>query len=187
MGRLIVVQFITLDGVVEDPDGSAGTAGGGWAMRYGPEGVAGDKFRLGPILQDGILLFGRRTWEHFSTLWPTRNDPFSQGMNAAAKVVVTHQDIDPGQWANSHRIPAPLPAWVTDTLQTHDIVVIGSGSVIPQLAVAGFIDEYRLLTFPVAVGTGRRLYPDGVRLTLTAAERVGPAVLSIYNTRSEAD
>lgn len=186
MGRLIVVQFITLDGVVEDPDGSAGTAGGGWAMRYGPQGVAGDKFRLGPILEHGLLLFGRRTWEHFSTLWPARDDPFSQRMNAAAKVVVTHQHLDPGVWANSSRIPAPLADWVTGTSRLRDIVVIGSGSVVAQLAAAGLVDEYRLLTFPIAVGAGRRLYPDGVQLSLTAAERVGPAILGIYTTRDEA-
>ena len=68
MGRVIVVQFMTVDGVVEDPDGSDGTDFGGWAMRHGPQGIAGDKFRLGPILNTGTLLFGRRTWEHFSTL-----------------------------------------------------------------------------------------------------------------------
>jgi hypothetical protein len=71
MGRLIVISFITLDGVVEDPDGSGQTPCGGWAMRHGPQGVAGDKFRLGSILEEGTLVFGRHTWEHFSTLWPS--------------------------------------------------------------------------------------------------------------------
>ncbi|MCB2609575.1 hypothetical protein KQ754_15815, partial [Listeria monocytogenes] len=62
MGTVIVAQFVTLDGVVEDPDGHGGTPFGGGAMRYGPEGVAGDKFRLGTVMQDGVLLLGRRTW-----------------------------------------------------------------------------------------------------------------------------
>ena len=83
MGKLIVIQFITLDGVVEDRTAVSHTGFGGWAMRHGPQAVAGDKFRLGPILTHGTLLFGRRTWEHFSTLWPTREDAFSQAMNAA--------------------------------------------------------------------------------------------------------
>jgi dihydrofolate reductase len=186
MGRLIVVQFITLDGVVEDPDGSDGIAFGGWAMRYGPQGVAGDKFRLGPILEHGILLFGRRTWQHFSTLWPARSDPFSQKMNAAAKVVVTHRGVDAGEWANSSRIPGPLATWVHDASQTQDIVVIGSGSIVAQLQAAGLVDEYRLLTFSTAVGAGRRLYPDGVQLRLAAAERVGPATLATYSTGDSA-
>src|SRR3954451_5206459 len=93
MGRCLVIQFITLDGVVEDPDGSAQTAFGGWAMRYGPEGVAGDKFRLGPVLEQGTLLFGRRTWELFSRLWPKRDNEFAKAMNAADKAVVTHREV----------------------------------------------------------------------------------------------
>ena len=65
MNRIIVIEFITLDGVVEDPDGSDGTPGGGWAFRFGPEAVAGDKFKLGARLDTGALLFGRETWQLF--------------------------------------------------------------------------------------------------------------------------
>ena len=75
---VIVVEFVTVDGVVEDPDGSGGTATGGWAFRHGPEAVAGDKFRLGPLLDTGTLLLGRTTWELFSKLWPGRTDEFSR-------------------------------------------------------------------------------------------------------------
>ncbi len=100
MGRLIVTSFTTLDGVVEDPDGSDGTPFGGWAMRHGPQGVAGDKFRLGPILEHGTLLFGRRTWDHFRTLWPHRDDSFSQAMNAATKAVVTHRPVNEAELAD---------------------------------------------------------------------------------------
>jgi dihydrofolate reductase len=183
MGRLIVIQFITLDGVVEDPDGSGQSAFGGWAMRHGPQGVAGDKFRLGPILEEGTLLFGRRTWEHFSTLWPHRDDPFSQAMNAADKAVVTHREIDPNTWSNSRAIDRHLTAWVRSHLATTDLVVIGSSSVVDQLASAGLVDEYRLLTFPTAVGSGRRLFTESRMLELVSAERVGPGVLSILTTR----
>ncbi len=183
MGRLIVIQFITLDGVVEDPDGSDGSPFGGWAMRHGPQGVAGDKFRLGPILEHGTLLFGRRTWDHFADLWPSRNDPFSQAMNAATKVVVTHHAIDDDRWSNSRVIDQPLTAWVREQLPTTDIVVIGSGSVVDELAAADLIDEYRLITFPTAVGSGRRLFTDERQLELTSSEQVGPGVLSVFTTR----
>jgi dihydrofolate reductase len=183
MGRLIVVQFITLDGVVEDPDGSDRAAFGGWAMRYGPQGVAGDKFRLGPILQHGTLVFGRRTWEHFSNLWPNRDDPFSRAMNAADKAVVTHREIDDATWSNSRTIDQPLAAWVRRHLTATDLVVIGSHSVVDELTEAGLIDEYRLLTFPTAVGAGRRLFTDPRMLELVRAEQVGPAVLSVLTTR----
>jgi dihydrofolate reductase len=183
MGRLIVVQFITLDGVVADPDGSDGTPFGGWAMRFGPEGVSGDKFRLGEILTTGTLLFGRRTWEHFATLWPARDDAFSRAMNAASKAVVTTRALPEGAWSNSRRIDGGLLDWVGHTRASRDVVVIGSGSVVEALAAAGAVDEYRLLTFPVAVGDGRRLFRGGERLALRSAERVGPATLSNYDTR----
>lgn len=180
MGKVIVIQFISIDGVVEDPDGSDGTAFGGWAMRHGPQGVAGDKFRLGPILAEGTLLFGRRTWDHFRTLWPHRDDDFSRAMNAAAKAVVTNREIDPADWANSRHISAPLLDWVRASLPSTDLVVIGSGSIVQQLADADLIDEYRLLTFPDALGEGRRLLREPTRLALVSAEKVGPATLSIY-------
>ena len=179
MGKLIVIQFSTLDGVVEDPDGSDHTDFGGWAMRHGPQGVAGDKFRLGPILEHGTLLFGRRTWEHFSTLWPTRDDPFSRAMNAASKCVVTHREISPTVWGNSRAIDLPLAAWVRDNLPTTDVVVIGSGSVVDVLAEEQLIEEYRLLIFPTAVGSGRRLFSAEHHLELTCAEQVGPGVLCV--------
>ena len=181
MGKLIVVQFITLDGVVEDPDGSDGTPFGGWAMRFGPQGVAGDKFRLGEILETGVLLFGRRTWEHFSTLWPARDDPFSQAMNRASKAVLSGSPLDVARWSGTRRA-ADLDAWLDETLPERDVVVIGSGAVVAQVEAAGRVDEYRLLTFPTAVGAGRRLFPDGRLLTLLSSEQVGPASLTRYGT-----
>src|SRR3954463_5538627 len=141
MGRLIVVSFITLDGVVEDPDGSDRTPFGGWAMRHGPQGVGGDKFRLGPLLQHGTLLFGRRTWDHFRTLWPRRDDPFSQAMNAATKAVVTHRPVDETAWAHSFAIDAPLVPWVKDAVATTDVVVIGSGSIVSALQERRLVQE----------------------------------------------
>jgi dihydrofolate reductase len=183
MGRLIVTSFITLDGVVEDPDGSDGSGFGGWAMRHGPQGVAGDKFRLGPLLEQGTLVFGRRTWEHFSTLWPNRDDPFSQAMNSATKVVVTHRRVDTAAWSGSSAIDQPLTDWARASLATTDLVVIGSQSIVHELAEADLVDEYRLLTFPTAVGSGRRLFPKSKLLELVSAEQVGPAVLSVLTTR----
>ena len=185
MGRLIVVSFTTLDGVVEDPDGSDGTPFGGWAMRHGPQGVAGDKFRLGPILEHGTLLFGRRTWDHFRTLWPRRDDPFSQAMNAATKAVVTHRLVDETQWAHSRPIDAPLAQWVRRGVATTDIVVIGSSSVAAELADQGLVEEYRLLTFPTVLGAGRGLFRGHRELTLLSSEHVGPAVLTVLAPEPE--
>ena len=179
MGRLIVVSFISLDGVAEDPDGSDGTPFGGWAMRHGPGGVAGDKFRLGPVLEHGTLLFGRRTWDHFRTLWPHRDDPFSQAMNAATKAVVTRRAVDETQWTHSRAIDAPLAQWVRREVATTDIVVIASRSVVAELADQGLVQEYRLLIFPTVLGAGRGLFRGHHDLTLVSSEPVGPAVLAV--------
>jgi hypothetical protein len=86
---VIVIQFITLDGIISDPAGSGGTPAGGWAFRHGPETVAGDKFRLGSTMDDGVLLLGRTTWQLFSRIWPGRDDAFAARMNAVPKLIAT--------------------------------------------------------------------------------------------------
>jgi hypothetical protein len=91
---VIVIEFITLDGIVSDPDGSGGTLAGGWAFQHGPEAVAGDKFRLGSTLDNGVLLLGRKTWQLFSRIWPGRDDPFSARMNAVPKLLASRTLTD---------------------------------------------------------------------------------------------
>ncbi len=105
---VIVIEFITLDGIVSDPDGSRGTPVGGWAFRHGPQTVAGDKFRLGSTLDEGVLLLGRATWQLFSRIWPGRDDPFSARMNAVPKLVATRTLADTSAWANSQVIAGDL-------------------------------------------------------------------------------
>ena len=73
---VIVIEFVSVDGVIQDPDGVEGTPQGGWAFRHGPEPVAGDKFRLGPLLDTATMLLGRTTWQKFADLWPNRSDDF---------------------------------------------------------------------------------------------------------------
>ena len=179
MGRLIVVSFTTLDGIVEDPDGSDGTSFGGWAMRHGPAAIAGDKFRLGPILAHGTLLFGRNTWDHFRTLWPRRDDPFAQATNNATKAVVTHRPVDEAQWAHSRAIEGPLADWVAHEVAGRDVVVIGSRSVAAELADRGLVGQYRLLVFPTVIGVGRGLFPSPTQLRVVSTEPVGPGVLIV--------
>ncbi|MEU4346402.1 dihydrofolate reductase family protein [Streptomyces sp. NPDC023838] len=181
--RVIVIEFITLDGIMSDPDGSDGTPLGGWAFRHGPETVAGDKFRLGRTLDDGVLLLGRTTWQLFSRLWPGRDDPFAARMNAVPKLVasstLTHADTS--VWANSQLLDGDLIDAVKR--ERRDVVVSGSLSVVDRLMAADMVDEYRLLTFPTILGTGRRLFPaDGphAELKCLATEQVGAAVLTHY-------
>jgi dihydrofolate reductase len=187
MARIILAQFITLDGVVEDPDGSDGTPFGGWAFRHGREAVAGDKFAYGSILQTGIFLFGRRTWEYFSTLWPGRDDPFAKALNAADKAVASRHVVDLSRWQNSRTVDGDVVSWARKTSAGRDVIVVGSSSLVAQFIDAGAVDEYRLRVFPTATGTGRRLFPNGCRLSLVSTEQLGPTTLAIYTPEPERD
>ena len=125
MSRIIVIQFVTLDGVVHDPDGADGSPHGGWAFRHGPEAIAGDKFALGEVLDTGALLLGRRTWEKFAGLWPTREDEFSAKMNAIPKLVASRTLDDVGAWSNSTLLDGDLLAEAAARKAESDIVVVG--------------------------------------------------------------
>jgi dihydrofolate reductase len=178
---VIVIEFITVDGVVSDPDGSGRTPAGGWAFRHGPETVAGDKFRLGSTLDGGVMLLGRTTWQLFSGLWPGRDDPFSMRMNAVPKLVATRTLTDTSAWANSRVVDGELIDAVKR--EPRDVIITGSLSIVRALMAGDLIDEYRLLTFPTILGTGERLFPaDGplAYLECLSAEQSGAAVLARY-------
>ena len=183
MSRVIVIEFVTLDGVIQDPDGSQGFEQGGWVFRFGPESVAGDKFRLGELLDTGALVLGRRTWELFSHIWPGRDDEFSTKMNAVPKLVVSRSLDEAGAWKNSAVLHGDLLDEVASRKRSQDLVVMGSASVARTLMEHDLVDEYRLLVFPLVLGNGTRMFPDGtapVDLSLVSADTSGPAVLLVY-------
>ncbi|MCE3551042.1 dihydrofolate reductase family protein [Pseudonocardia sp. RS11V-5] len=185
MHKVIVAQFVTLDGIVEDPDGSGGTPHGGWAFRYGPGPVSGDKFHLGAVLDTGVKLLGRTTWELFARIFPTRDDEFSRRLNAMEKLVVSTTLTDVGRWANSTLLDGDLSATVRDRVRRQDVVVTGSASIVEQLIAHDLVDEFRLLVFPTVVGKGRRLF-DGAHLDLdlVSSEDAGSGVLrQVYQRR----
>jgi dihydrofolate reductase len=178
---VIVIEFITLDGIVSDPDGSDGTATGGWAFRHGPEMVAGDKFQLGSVLDNGVMLLGRSTWQLFSRLWPGRDSPFAARMNAVPKLVASRTLTDTSAFANSQVIDGDLVEAVKR--EPRDVIITGSLSVVHTLMAGDLIDEYRLLIFPTVLGTGERLFPAGsppTYLESLSAEQTGAAVLTRY-------
>ena len=178
MNRVIVIEFITLDGIVSDPGDAVR---GGWAFRHGPGTAAGDKFQLGSTLDDGVLLLGRTTWQLFAGLWPNRTDPFSQRMNAVPKLVASRSLTDASAWANSEVIDGDLIEAVKR--DQRDVVITGSLSVVHALIAADLVDEYRLLTFPTILGTGERLFPADGRpayLECLSAEQIGAAVFTRY-------
>ena len=183
MGKLIVIEFVTLDGVVEDPDGSGRTPTGGWAFRHGPEAVAGDKFQLGPLLDTGVMLLGRATWELFTKIWPGRTDEFSTKMNNIPKLVASRSLTSADAWQNSTLIDGDLVTAVRRRKSERDVITTGSISVVRTLAEHDLIDEYRLMVFPTVVGRGRRLFTDATPpadLRLTSVEQKGAAALLRY-------
>jgi dihydrofolate reductase len=183
MGRVCVGEFVTLDGVVEDPDGSWEAPGGGWAFKYGPEVFAGDKFGLGERLESGALLFGRATWELFAQRWPSRTTPFATVMNKAAKLVASRTLTSVEAWDNSELLAGELLTEVPRIAAERDVTVIGSTAVVHQLVAADLVDEYRLLVFPTVLGGGERLFAAGsppVDLRQVSVEAAGPATLAVY-------
>jgi dihydrofolate reductase len=183
MSDVIVIQYVSLDGVVHDPDGSDGSERGGWAFRYGPETVAGDKFRLDGVMESGAMLIGRATWQLFSRIWPSRTDEFSTRMNRIPKLVVSRSLDRVDEWSNSTLVEGDLLSEVSRRKAYQDLVVAGSGSVVRTLQEHDLVDEYRLLVFPIVLGEGRRLFGEGtslIDLRLVSAEPAGAAVLLVY-------
>jgi dihydrofolate reductase len=184
MHRIIAIEFTTLDGVVEDPDGSFGSPIGGWALRHGPEAFAGDKFQLGRLMETGALLFGRRTWTLFADRWPARSGGFADAMNAAAKLVASRTLADVSAWSNSALVEGDLYTALDKERTQRDVVVVGSTSIVHELTARSMIDEYRLLVFPTTAGRGTRYFapdaePPDLRL-VSAEDAAGGTALLRY-------
>lgn len=182
MGDVIVIQFCTLDGVVSDPDGRGGTTYGGWAFRHGAGPVTDDKFRLGERMENGIQLYGRRTWEAFAKVWPQRDGDYAKVMNTVPKMIASRTGLDPQAWPNSRVIDGEAVDWVRAERERRDIVVIGSLSLVRQLATARLVDEYRLITFPTVLGEGDRLFDSPGEFQFTSVEQAGAATLTVLRT-----
>ncbi len=187
MSRVVVSEFVTLDGVMQDPGGAEGFEHGGWAFKFdrGPEG---DKFKLDETLEAGALLLGRKTYEGFAAAWPSRTDEvgFAEKMNSMPKFVVSSGLQEP-LWNNTTVISGDVADAVGDLKRRDegDILVAGSGQLVDALISGGLVDELRLMVFPIALGSGRRLFADahGPRsLELAEATPVGAGVLILRYT-----
>lgn len=181
MPQTIVLAFSTLDGIIEDPDGSQGTPHGGWAFREGPPPP--DHFRLGSKLDTGVLLLGHKTWELFSHIWPGRTDDFSLAMNRMPKLVASRTLTDLSAWRNSSLMSGELLDVVEKTKAERDVIIAGSASIVHALTEHDQVDEYRILLFPTALGGGTPLFSPKaapVQLRLLSAEASGPTILARY-------
>ena len=187
MARILVSENLTLDGVMQAPgdveeDRSGGFAHGGWAVPYF------DPVMAEPAKEGGSrgasFLFGRRTYEHFATVWPDRpdDDPFANVLNHGQKFVASRTLQEPLPWRNS----TLLRGEADDTVPglkgrlEEDLVILGSGQLVQALIGRGLIDEFRLLIHPLTLGSGRRLFPEGgapARFRLLGTQTTGTGVV----------
>jgi dihydrofolate reductase len=164
MGRIVVSEFVSIDGVMEDPGGSEGTRHAGWTFRFN-RGTDGDGFKLDEVLAAEALLLGRVTYQGFAKAWPTIEDPvgFADKMNAMPKYVVSNTLADgDADWNNSTVLRGDVVSGVA-ALKARvdgDLLVNGSAALVQVLAENGLVDEYRLMVFPILLGSGKRLLAD---------------------------
>jgi dihydrofolate reductase len=171
MGKLVVTEFVSVDGVFEDPGGSEDYEHGGWTFEY-DRGEDGDTFKLDELMEAEVQLLGRVTYEGFAKAWPSREDAFADKLNSDPKYVVSTTLKDP-EWQNTTVICGDVADQVAMLKERTDgvILVAGSGTLVGTLLGADLVDELRLMVFPTMLGRGRRLFPDGIdRLKLKLAE-----------------
>jgi dihydrofolate reductase len=179
MGRIVVTEFVSLDGVMEDPGGAEDFRHGGWSFAFN-RGDEGDRFKLDEAMDSEALLLGRKTYEGFADAWPSREGEFADKFNSMPKYVVSSTLKDP-DWTNSTVIDGDLGEEVAKLKQEleGDIVVHGSAQLVQGLVEQGLVDELRLMVFPVILGGGKRLFgetPDKHALRLADSKTVGDGV-----------
>jgi dihydrofolate reductase len=177
MGKIVVTEFVSMDGVIEDPGGSEDYEHGGWSFQL-DRGEEGNKFKLDETMATDALLLGRVTYEGFADSWPSREGEFADKFNNMPKFVVS-TTLDKPEWNNSTVIRGNLAAEVGKLKEhfTKDVAVHGSAQLVNALKEQDLVDEYRLMVFPIVLGTGKRLFSDGGNLTplkLSEAKQVGP-------------
>jgi dihydrofolate reductase len=179
MGRIVVTEFVSLDGVMEDPGGSEDFKHGGWTFEIS-RGEEGDKFKLDETLEAEALLLGRVTYEGFAAAWPTREGEFADKFNTMPKYVVS-STLEKPEWKNSTVLKGDVAEEVAKLRQEQegDIVVHGSAQLVQTLVEHDLVDEFRLMVFPVVLGSGKRLFGetgDKKPLRLTDSKMVGDGV-----------
>jgi dihydrofolate reductase len=188
MGKITVINNITLDGVMQSPGGKEedtrnNFTHGGWTAPFQDE-VIGKK--MGGMMNsgNGSLLLGRRTYEHFYSYWPKQKpNPITDHLNKVRKHVVSTTLKEPLPWENSILIKENVLESIAKLKQEEDLAILGSGELITSLREKGLIDRYVLLIFPLILGTGRRLFPEGnyshLKLTDTTTSTKG-VIIATY-------
>ena len=189
MSRIVVSEFVTLDGVMQDPGGAEKTERGGWAFRFqrGPEG---DKFKLDELMASDALLLGRVTYQGFAAAWPSMTGEFADKMNTMTKYVVS-TTLEKAEWNNSVLIRENVLEAIARLMGAPggDVLVAGSARLVQTLVRHDLVDEYRLMLYPVVLGKGKLLFSDWNErrdLRLVEARTVGTeGVLTLVYQRPE--
>ncbi len=190
MRKVVVSEFVTLDGVIEDPGGAEGSKHGGWSFQFGSE--AQQKYKSEELFASDALLLGRVTYQGFAAAWPTMpgTGAYGERMNSLPKYVVS-TTLSEMTW-NATPIQGEIAEELRKLKQQagQDILVFGSGQLVHTLHERGLIDEYRLMVFPIVLGSGKRLFPDGkdkTVLTLLETKLLGSGVIVLtYQPESKA-
>ncbi len=192
MRRVIVSEYVTLDGVVEDPGGAEGFEHGGWSMPYWSEEIG--NFKDDELFASDALLLGRVTYQGFAQAWPSMTDEagFADRMNGLPKYVASTTLEEPLEWNNSRLIKGNVAEEVSRLKQQpgQDILIYGSADLVRTLTRHDLVDEFRLMVHPVVVGSGKRLFEDGggpkaMRLVDTKTFGSGVVVLTYRPARGE--
>jgi dihydrofolate reductase len=188
--KVVVSEFMSLDGVIQAPGDASEYDRGGWSFQVhrGPEG---DKFKFDELAAAGALLLGRKTYEGFAAAWPQMEEQtgeYGAWMNGYPKYVASRTLQEPLEWNNSSLIEGDVAEKVSELKQQDgkDILVFGSGELARTLMEHDLIDEYRLMVFPIVVGKGKRLFGDTEEaraMKLVDTKPVGPDGVLILTYR----
>lgn len=189
MRKIVVSEFISLDGVIEDPGGAEGYAHGGWTFKF--EDPAGMRYKLDEVFTHDAMLLGRVTYEGFAAAWPSMTDEvgFAEKMNGMPKFVVSTSLKDP-EWNNTTVVGEDLPKEIAKLkeLPGQDILVAGSRTLVQALMAEELVDEYRLMVFPIVLGSGKRLFgesSDAVTLKLVDSTTLASGTLILTYRRAD--
>lgn len=172
-GKIIATQYMSLDGVIEDPVGMEDSGLGDWTGAFS-RGPLGDKFKEDEIRDAEALIFGRKTYDGFAAVWPAVDGDYAARMNALPKYLASRNLKSP-DWENTTLLDPNIVDAVTDLKQktAGSILIFGSGSVCHHLMRNGLIDELSLIVYPVILGRGLKLFPDNMKETFQLIQNIG--------------
>ncbi len=181
MRKLVVSEYVSVDGVIEDPGGAEKFTHGGWTIPYWNDEIG--KFKFDELFASDALLLGRVTYQGFAAAWPSMTDEagFADRMNNLPKYVVS-KILSEAKWKNSKLIKDHVAEEVSRLKQEpgRDILIYGSAALVQSLMRHDLIDEYQLLVYPVALGSGKRIFGDRSNLKLVRTKQFSSGVVALH-------